>query len=340
MAGLTPPILKLVSLLNQQAPPPDANPFSRLNAGAPASWLVRDAAIGHAILKSPYVKPYDLLRYFKRVARIEDGALGAIEGYFGHGPLLLHGEKHHEVRKTVVQQYQTIEIDLLGWLDAYTQDFLQSHCGSPVTTTRLAGDYVDGLYRTLLARQLGCEPQALPPLPGLLFDLLPRKTTLQRANAELQALADACQIGKNSSTPAVKSDPWALVTLVVMGKDALQTSLLFALHHRNITDAETLFRLSTPVSVIAREVTHPTTFGGESFSAGDILYLCPSLMEAHPTHGKLEFGAGQHICAGRKIAMIVAKAFLQGLQATEGLIIRTNDLQWTRNLLLTPKEIE
>ncbi len=340
MAGLTPPILKLVNLLNQQAPLPGANALCRLNAGTPTSWLVRDAALGHAILKSPHVKPYDLLRYFKQVARIEDGELGAIEGYFSHGPLLLHGEKHREVRKTVVQQYQAIEIDLHDWLDAYTRDFLQSHCGSPVTTTRLARGYVDGLYRTLIARQLGSEPQALPPLPRLLFDLLPRKATLQHANTELQALADACQVRRNPSTLVEKQDPWPLVTLVVMGKDALQTALLFALHRRDIKDAETLFRLSTPVSVIAREVTHTTTFSGESFSAGDILYLCPSLMEAHPTYGKLEFGAGQHICAGRKIAMIVASAFLQGLQATDGLIIRTDNLQWTRSLLLTPKETE
>lgn len=335
MADLTPPILKLVTLLNREGTQATPVPCMRLHEGTPGSWLIRDAAIGHAILKSQHVKPFDLLRYFKQVTRTGDGELGAMEGYFTHGPLLRHGQPHHEARKAVVQLYQSIEADLAEWLEDYTQAFLHALRKMPTPATRLAQDYVAGLYQHMIGRQLQCAPADLPPLPENLFDLMPRKATMQEANRGLQAFVDACLA--NAQHP-LESRLWPLITLVVMGKDALQTALLFALHHPDIFDADTLFRLSTPVNVIAREVTQASNIGNQPFCQGDILYVCPSLMETHPTYGRLEFGAGQHICAGRKIALIIANTFLSALHRTQGLEIRTDDLTWTRNLLLTPKE--
>lgn len=332
-------IFKLLSYLNGQLVTPASQEMSRLDESEPVCWLVHREAIAREALQSSAMVPFNLLDYYKKVTRISSETIPAIESYFIHGPLALNGPEHIAARKEVLAEYRVIDESLEQWITKFSVALLEKYAGRKVRATELVRNYVEDVFKRIVAERIGCDSSQLPPLPGLLFDLLPRKSNLMHREAELETFARACSDKHPFPADIPPHFPWSLVTLVVMGKDALQNALLFGLHQAHKGDAEALFRLSAPVSVIARSAISDTTLGGEAISAGQVIYISPFLIgQREPEGCRLEFGTGVHLCAGKRISIRIANAFFEAYRAISKIELDTRDLEWTRNMILLPKE--
>ena len=311
----------------------------------PAAMLLGDALV-KAALKSPAVEPYDLVGYWKLSARMAEVPLPAIENFFQKTPILLHGHAHREARQALLPVYRRLETALDRWLTAFSRAFFLAREGpQPVPALLLATVFVDELNRSLLAQDLGCPPESLPPLPNKLFNLLQRAQGLQAYDARLNHLVQdmAHRLQAQHRNP---DEAWALVSVAVMGQEALLAALVYSLVHPTPAgrwEADALMRAAAPVSMlVGRRVLADVTLEGHGLRKGQTVYICPFLshraLDVPTAPGKsaasYSFGMGPHLCAGRSIALKLTQAFLDARHACPGLAIDGTGLRFSRDINL------
>jgi cytochrome P450 len=349
--------LTLQRLLNQRELLDPAQRYVSIDDLSPATLLVYDPALAHALLKSDAVIPADLLGSSLEVSRTPAGAVPTIESFFSQTPLLNHGEVHREMRKHLMLRYRHVQALMESWLDSYSVQYFDSlEAGSAIRADALVSGYVNGLLRQMLACELECSVSQLPAFPdNLIFEFLPRFRDLKIREAELHAAVQSLyQLLGERNRPM--DDVWVLLTLVIMGHQPLLSALLYGLTrhdgpHRHGAlsndDAELFFRAVAPVDVISRQVEREVCLEGVNFVPGQVLYVSPHLLHLHsdslglpgPPERSMTFGMGPHACPGRKISVLVTQAFFNHLAQASHVLVDTAGIRWTRELMLIHKEM-
>lgn len=318
-----------------------------LDEEQPPALLVLDESLTKAVLKCDVIGPTDLVGNFKAAARMDQASLPTIDMFFRKTPMLLHGVDQRQARKALQPCYRSIEDGLDLWLSDYALTYFESRVQqSPVSSVALVSDYLHGVNRRIVARNVGCSLDHLPPLPNNLFRLLPRAEQLLSYDQTLHTLVSFL----TEQLCAQQRDPdeaWALVSVAVMGQEPLLSGLAFALSSpapQGGWTPEALMRESAPVSMLGcRQVLADVTLEGVQFIKGQLLYICPFL-----THKSMKqcsgenliadtsysFGAGAHVCAGRKISLKVVQAFLDAYQQCPQLIVKLKGLRFSRDINL------
>jgi hypothetical protein len=343
-------VLRLRTLMNRPERIDFSQPMIALDDEQPPALLLLDEPLVKTSLKSDAIAPYDLLAYWKTAARLQPDSLPALNGYFHETPILLNGTRQRETRRALVPGYRRIEIGLDHWLADFSKAYVAGWANVPsVPALGLVHGYLNAVNREIIARDLGCPAQSLPALPHTLFTLLPRSEQLQDYNTKLQALLDDLQAKLISAGRSIE-EAWMLVSVSVMGQEALLAGLTYGLAHPAPTgrwSAEALMRESAPVSMlVGRRVLQNVTLEGHPLLEGQTIYICPFLahrtMAQQPTLTQPEntseasyaFGAGAHVCAGRNIALKMVQAFLNACNDLPDLQIDCSGLKFSRDINL------
>lgn len=346
-------VLRLRTLMNRPERIDLTQPVALLDEEAPPAVLVLDEALAREALKSDAIAPYDLLAYWKAAARRPSAPLSALEGFFRETPVLLHGEAQRAARKALVPCYRRIEHALPQWLPAFGRDYFQAQSRlQPLHALELARGFLEAANRQIMAIDVGCAADLLPPLPNSLFTLFPRPDALQDYDAKLAALIQvlADLLGAQNRD---RGDAWALVSVAVMGQEALLAALVYGLTHEAPQapwTAEALMQESAPVSMlVGRRALRDVRMKGVSFEQGQMIYICPFLTHqaaavsksAEEAPATLSFGSGVHVCAGRKIALILAQCFLDARLQQDDLSLDCSGLIFSRDInLVVRRDLE
>lgn len=288
-------LLRLRTLLNQPALLDLSRPWMALDAQSPPTVLVLQPPLAQAVLRHPAAQPFDVLAHLCQVSGLSPADLPAVSGYFGATPLLMHGAQHLLYRRDVMLRYRKVEEAMPTWLPALTRGHLHAASQQAAASPQaLVVAYTNAVFRTVLARGLGVDAAALPPLPGRIFEFFPKRAEMLAREQELSSLFQAVLHGlMQPSSPggsgqppdrsAAQAQAWLWLTLVLMGHDALQGVLLWGLLHPGdvggAAGLEALFRASAPVGVQARRWQADATVLGKHWVAGQTIYVSPHLLQ-------------------------------------------------------------
>lgn len=326
-------VLRLLQLLNAPADRLQGQRCVALEQGQGAGQLVLDGDLARAILKHPQARPFDLWGYYLALTKLKAADLPHLSAYFAQGPLLRDGADHAQMRRALMPLYQRLEQrvrdDFAGQIAAFA---------APRDHHALAADVADALFDLMLGAELGLAAADLPRMPGRLFSLLPRRAALIAREAEL-----ATYSAQIAAALAAQNKPaqmlWPLVTLGLMGHDALRCAVLFALTQPSAAPNDASLRQIAPVGVLPRQFTQDVQIADQQFLAGQIAYICPYLLHETGAAMSFAFGAGPHHCPGQRIADAAWQAVQAHLPRWRAAIGAAPKLRWQRDLLLNPRMI-
>lgn len=345
-------VLKVRKLLNQPEALEPAYEAVALELGACPATLVYGIELAHEVLKHPQAEPFDLWDYYRQLAGLACADAPVLGGYFTHGPLLAHGEAHREIRRQSQPLYRQLESLLDTRIDDWTADFLArwvASAGGTASAQALCEAYAAEVFGRMLADVLACTPQDLPALPGRIFELLAREEKLRARESELRTLYGVLQ-ARVTVLAQPPQQVWQLLGLVVMGHDALKLAILHALSAGAALplgeSVERCIRDAAPVSVLLRRFRAPVEIRGHRYAQGQLVFVSPSLAHRHADtcapadRRSLAFGAGPHLCPGRRLALRVAQSFFDHLAGVPWHQALTRPAGWQRDLLLGIKDHE
>ncbi len=312
--------------------------------------FVYSEPLANVILKSESFSMYNIYAYWKVLHKASPIEFPALENLFEVAPLFLHGEAHRAARKKLVPPYRRIEGALDQWLSSFTEKFFQPfNSEQPVKPTTLAASYIEGVFRELLAREVGCPVQDLPPLPLELFYFLPHRNHMLDYDSKLKTLVDAMKINLAASGKDPE-DAWALASIAVAGQQPLTSALIYGLINAPANgsrwDSETLMRSSAPVSLLGRVALEDVMFGELKITKGQTLSICPSLVHMREDYHAAEdaaprslaFGNGAHTCSGRRISLTITDTFFNKWENMKEVQLDTTDIRLVRDYILMPQE--
>lgn len=312
--------------------------------------LVYGETLANAILRSEGFATYNIYAYWKVVIQAPPPEFPALETFFEVAPLFLHGESHRNARKALVPPYRRLESGLDQWLPAFAEKFFESQPKDlPVKPNQLAANYIEGVFREMLAKDVGCPTDDLPLLPSELFYFLPRMKHMQEYDSQLGVLVDAMKrhLSKSGKDP---EEAWALASVAVAGQQPLTSALVYGLMNTPPTgdrwDSETLMRLSAPVSLLGREAREDAVIGDLEITSGQPLHICPFLVHQRADNHSgnstarksIAFGDGPHTCAGRRISLKITDAFFHNWAFANNALLDTSGIRLIRDFVLLPLE--
>ena len=342
--------LRLRTIMNDPSSLNMSKEWIALDNHTPPTLLIYGESLTNAVLRSANIATYNLVAYWKTVTKAPPPGFPAIESHFDESPFLLQGTPHRTARKTLTPPYRSVEIELTHWLPTFTESFFTSYQTDQATRPiPLALSYIDGVFKEILAREAACSIQEIPLLPSGLFSFLPRLASVLEFDRRLEAVVQTLEA---HLTKAGKSahEAMALSTIVVMGQQPLLGAFVYGLlnppPNGGTWEGESLMRQSSPVSVLGREVHTECNINGLQLAQGQPLHICPFLShmhsDAHAKHNasskSLAFGAGPHVCSGRKITLEITNAFFKQWVRTKHIQLDTSGIKLTRDLLLVPQE--
>lgn len=315
--------------------------------------LVYGESLAKALLSSDQIKSYNLIVYWKLVAKIAQEPLPAIETLFANTPMFLHGQAHTESRKRLIPLYKSVESQLGSWLPEVCDEFFNRlEANREVNTLDAVEEFLDLLAKRIFAKSLGCRPQDLKSFPRTIFQMLARAGNLQEFEQRLQALAEhAKEIIRESGGDS--ESVWALASISVMGREPLRGALLHGLINAppegSVWRAEELLHSSAPVSILGREVVRNCSIQDLSLASGQLIHICPFLLHLRNAHREPEnpnaggvrertsfsFGFGPHVCPGRKISIAVVREFFRQVAARPHLNFQKTRIKLVRDFTLT-----
>lgn len=335
-------VLRLRQLLNTPKQVPLGTRVLKLANDADGPVIVLDPDLARKVLLHKDAAPFDLWAYYLAVTGLTAAEVPMLTRYFAEVPLLQHGQGHRANRKAASGIYKKIEADQVVWLAS----------GAPFEGLRLgAPDAVDVFCQRVFKRMVSVaadiDTTEIPDLPANLFDLLPTRSALCACEADVAVLVDVLErhLAENE---APQTDVWTLLTFVLMGYDALRSSMHYDLATSALdtafVDAEQWFRHVAPIGILPRQFSEPTTILSHRFEAGQVLYVCPHLVhkadDATAESGRspsLSFGLGAHSCPGRRLACNSVEAYFERLPSPRSQPRNTAGSVWRRDLILIEK---
>jgi hypothetical protein len=351
-------VLKVKKRLNDPRSLPLGQSLIDLNEGEGPAVLVLEQTLARACLKHPDIAPFDLWEFYQAVARLSEGELPCIDGYFKTGPLLQHGQAHRDTRRDLAPLYRRLEASIGTWAEDLARDLLTENrhkliSGDP-HAYRVASDYTDRVFRRLFSVATGLTEELIPDMPGRVFDLLPRRSNLLAREAELATFIATLQeemAARSNPLEGCDCDIAGLLTLVLMGHDATKGALCFGLSQGvmpKLADAgewtraiEFWFRQVAPVGVLLRVATQGCEINGARFTKGQVIYICPHILHEIAQCGDSDaqsmsfaFGSGPHMCPGRGLALKAAEGLFKALEEYGWSPESLPATRWRRDLLL------
>lgn len=319
--------------------------------------LVLEHALARACLKHPDLAPIDLWGFYRAVARLSDRDCPQLNCYFTQGPLLQHGQTHRDTRRDLAPLYRHLEASIGSWAEDLAEKIITEQRCTPNgdhPAYRFASGYTDHVFLRLLSVATGIPEALIPDMPRRVFDLLPRRRNLMACEEELVAFVGTLQeemAKRSDGLEGGNCDVAGLLTLVVMGHDAMKGALFFGLSQGVMPKVanggdwaravELWFRDIAPVGVLPRVVQTECKIDDSRFRKGQVIYVCPHIL--HEIAGRssadgqtlsLAFGAGPHMCPGRALALKAAEAAFKVLAKYGWSSESLPATKWRRDLLL------
>jgi hypothetical protein len=350
-------ILKVQKFLNNPQSLPFGHRFIALDESEVPAVLVLEQSLARGCLKHHDVAPFDLWGFYQAVARLSDRELPQLNRYFTQGPLLQHGKTHRDTRRDLAPLYRHLEASVGTWAEDLADQTITEHRRNPNgdhPAYRFASDYTDRVFLRLLSVATGIPEKLIPEMPGRVFDLLLRSRNLIAREEELAAFVGTLKEEMAKQSDGLEGgncDVAGLLTLVVMGHDAMKGALFFGLSQGVMPNVaieadwtravELWFRDISPVGVLPRVVQTDCEIDGSRFRKGQVVYVCPHIL--HEIAGRsssdgqalsLAFGAGPHMCPGRALALKAAEAAFKVLAKYGWSSEALPATNWRRDLLL------
>ena len=311
-------ILKVKNILNDKklSYPIGVIPLSQnINSNV----LVCDKALAVEILKSENFQVFNYADN-KNFNESSENFAKTIISHFSQTPLLLNGMKHIDARKKVLKLYELINTDIEFWLEEFTNNYINNLSQSINDPLIWIDDFIQLIFKKIIANQLNLSPDEIPALPGaLLNETVPHKKIMDPVDARLKILNDfiAARYIYMNKDP---EDAWALVSVPVMGYEVLLGSLIYGLrtppkkdHDWNEHD---LLREASALSLLSRVANKDIELLNFKFHKNQIVFISPFIVNVNSDFeekNSLEFGYGKKLCPGKKLSLKITKQFLKNL---------------------------
>jgi len=328
-----------------------------LDSQNPPTLVVYGSELAKQVLKAETIASYNLVAYWKLVARMGEERLPAVEALFDHTPMFLHGNDHADSRKRLTPLYKEAEAALDSWLPGFCEEFfLNIKATNERNPINAVSTFLEQLARNIFANNLGCKAEDIPNLPKSIFRMLARRQTLLDYDQFLSGVVHIAQqiLAKAGRDP---EDAWALASISVMGREPLTGTLLYGLTNsapnKASWDAETLLHIAAPVNILGREVQEDCTVQDLKLFQGQLIHVCPFLLHlrndylkgsSSRTHNSREqtsftFGFGSHICPGRKMSLKIVREFLKQLALQPPDLFETPKFKLVRDFTIIPAKL-
>jgi cytochrome P450 len=325
-----------------------------LDSKSPPTLLVYGDELAKQVLKADTIASYNLVTYWKLVARMGDERLPAIEELFDATPMFLHGQDHTDSRKRLMPLYKESEAALDSWLPGFCEEFFADiKATNERNPINAISAFLEQLARNIFANNLGCKANEIPNLPKSIFRMLARKQSLTEYDQFLGRLVQNAQ-GILQKSGRSAEDAWLLASISVMGREPLTGTLMYGLVNDAPTkagwDAETLLHMAAPVNILGRAVIEDTTVRDLQVFKGQLIHICPFLLHMRNDYLRADdsvttnsreqtsftFGFGSHVCPGRKMSLKIVREFLKQLALQPPDLFDTGGLKLVRDFTLIP----
>ena len=291
----------------------------KLNEISQPPILVYGEALALSLLRSDKVAPTDFIKYYKKLLKLNSQSLPTLDTIFQVSPVLLSGEQHLQAKKAFSKKYRLIEEGLQNWLPNYTSKFFESlSFDNELNPIIMINNYIVGFFETILSIDLNVHQNEIPPLPPKLFFLTQTFSKLNDVEmklATLKTFIEKTLIIQNRDP----SETWMLLTIMVAGFEALESTLLYGLtmQPKGVNwEAKELIREAAAVNFIGRRVTQNFTVEDLNLVVNQEIYICPTLIHRSIDQGNtsknlnsFSFGKGAHTCIGQFITESIINSF-------------------------------
>jgi hypothetical protein len=324
-----------------QGLPDFIEPYAPLEAGPHPSLYIHEKSLALDMMKHPDIKPVDFMEFWQLFLDASENDFPDIDMYFDKTPVVLHGERQFETRRSLLPLYRRMEVALTSWIDDLTIHFLNGFEGNEtISTLDFVDEYLDQVFKKMMADELGIEPDELPPLPGKFFRLIIRFDELLDYQTKLHLLRECIETQLSTKDEKERDELWGLLSIVVMGQDTLSGALLYFIsRHHEIDSAEALFDQSRPVSILWRQIAENIRVQNLDLKKGQRVYISTGLFDENKTEAPIPFGVGVHLCPGKKISLILAEAFMRAWKNFPQLHGRMSEIKFLRDTVLKAKEM-
>jgi hypothetical protein len=311
-------ILKIKTILNDKkiAYPIGVIPLSQQTN---SNVLVCDKAIAIEILKSEKFQVFNYAdnKNFKESS--ENFAKNLIS-HFSRTPLLLNGMKHIDARKKVLKLYELINADIDSWLEEFANNYINNLSQSIDDPLIWVDDFIQLIFKKIIANQLNLSPDEIPALPGgLLNETVPHKKIMGPVDARLKILNDFIE-ARYFHMNKDPEEAWALVSVPVMGYEVLLGSLIYGLRNppkkNHDWNEHDLLREASALSLLSRVAIEDVELLNFKFHKNQIIFISPFIVNLNSDFeekNSLEFGYGKKLCPGKKLSLKITNKFLKNL---------------------------
>jgi len=270
-------------------------------------YIVQDLTVAREMLVS---KSFSSFNYFREgIDHLEARGRPAplLNRFFDQGLLFREGAAHRSAKQEHMRLLNQLSDDLESRLPAVVGFFdkRSRSIDNPLDFSRIFVRLCVGLsVSRLLSAPLPATMRALRRRENVFYYYF-HSVRQQRMEAVLQRLMAAAPDNGDRSTNA----EWLLaVSLLVMGYDPLVGSICAGLVDEDCVDLADSPARYAPTTFVPRICVQETSVAGYELFPGDICYLSLVRCSDEDNHDPgFPFGAGVHICAGKKYANTVLR---------------------------------
>ena len=335
-------VLKLKELVSSEAYLDKTLAYLPLEDGLHPALYIYEKSLAFLMMRHPDLKPVNFMDFWKVLTGVTAQDILDIETYFIQTPLLLHQQAHFEARRSLLPLYRRIEIGMASWVDRVTSEYLVQYAdSSSIQLIDFVDAYLDEVFRQIIAREMGLSPDALPKLPGKIFQFLTRLDIILDYETKVNNLRSFLEAHLPAIGGASIQELWGLISIAIMGTDTLSGALMyFIANHDESLTIDTLFEKSRPISLVSREATAPIELNNLKLSKGQRVYISTQLLNDGHQLEAIPFGFGAHLCPGKKMSFILLDAFINSWQANPHLHARFSKVKFLRDSVLKAKEVK
>ena len=269
--------------------------------------IVLDLSVSKQILQS---KSFESFNYFSDgYRRFSDAkySLESVRRFFVDGPLFLEGERQRSVKQKFNDLMKDQENELIRIMPRI-KELMKNRKHRLHTALDFSRLFVDICLATIIENLLSI------PLKAALGALRARRNVFyfhfhplrhRDANEALAMLEKYLPpAGRN---PAPDKKLLLCHSLIMMAYDPLVATICASLVEGRAGDRGASADRYCPVSFVSRICVNPVDIGEASFNSGDVCYvsLVPAIDEK--TANAFPFGAGVHICIGKRISLQIVR---------------------------------
>ena len=281
-------------------------------------YLIYDLHLAKRILANKEFIPNNLIGNLNGLVKEPNFTFKSLSYYFDKSPFIINGMSHVKSRKDIIGFYRIIEDEIIHWLPSYLEDLFSSLnpelLDDPI---KLTDYFIEKIFAKIIAYNLKCDANDLPKLPGKILCMFPNLKDLYSYEDDLSVLLNFINYQLTLNNRDI-DDNWKLLSISIMGIDALGPAIIFGLlnsHNDDLFHHDKIFNESTPITVLSRLVNENLNIDDLKLIKNDVTHISPFLINQKIQYSSIEqeatiaFGHGVHMCPGRKIASVILVGF-------------------------------